>query len=403
MAAQSVRHNSYPFYAFRLWNGMTAAVLLRLFARHRFAISPSRLPYVLLGLVYAINMSVLKVIQAIIFSRRIRASTLERPPVFIIGHWRTGTTLLHELLTLDNRFVGPTTLECLAPAQCLAFGWLIRLLAFLLPANRPMDNMLVGWDQPQEDEFALMTLGFGSPYEAMVFPNRRRVDHPYLNMTELAPAQVEAWKTGLLRFLQQVRFRSNRGRKRHNGAVRIVLKSPTHTARLHILRELFPGAQFIHVVRHPCDVFASTVRLWQALYDTQGCQKPDYGTLSNGAPALERYVLDTMDLLYRDFFIQAAHIPTQNFCQVRYEDLVHAPVAEMARIYQHLDLGSFDKVRPKLEARLQALAGYKPNEHRIPDERTAEVCRRWDWYMKKFGYRTPAYGDSDFVRIPQAL
>jgi len=37
-----------------------------------------------------------------------------------------------------------------------------------------MDNMPVGWDRPQEDEFALMNLGLGSPYEVVVFPNRRR-------------------------------------------------------------------------------------------------------------------------------------------------------------------------------------------------------------------------------------
>jgi hypothetical protein len=103
--------------------------------------------------------------------------------IFIIGHWRTGTTLLHELLTLDEGFTAPSTIECFAPALCLALGWLLRRLKFFLPANRPMDNMLLGWDQPQEDEFALMNLGLGSPYEAMIFPNHREAGHPANELT----------------------------------------------------------------------------------------------------------------------------------------------------------------------------------------------------------------------------
>jgi hypothetical protein len=61
-----------------------------------------------------------------------------------------------------------------------------------------------------------------------------------------------------------------------------MLKSPTHTARLHILREMFPQAKFIHIVRDPCEVFSSTVRLWRALFETQACQKPDLAGGPNG-------------------------------------------------------------------------------------------------------------------------
>ncbi len=383
----AVHRNSYPFYAFRLWHGMTTSVLLRLFARNRFAVSPSRVPLALLALIYALNNSVMKAIEAIIFAKQIDAVVLERPPIFIIGHWRTGTTHLHELLALDDDFVAPSTLECVVPAQFLAFGWLIRAFAFLLPTNRPMDNMLVGWNLPQEDEIALLALGLGSPYEAMIFPNHRVVGHAFLNMTETTPEQVEAWRTGLLRFLKRVSFLGDRRAKCAGKTRQLILKSPTHTARLHLLRQMFPGAKFIHVVRHPCDVYSSTIRLWRALYDTQGCQKPDYGALPNGAPAIEQYVFDTMDLLYRDFFTQLSEIPVENYCQVRYEDLVRSPVAEIERIYRQLDLQSFERIRPCLEARLSEGAAYKAHHHLMSDDEREEVCRRWGWYLDKFGYR----------------
>jgi hypothetical protein len=390
MPPARIHPNSYPIYVFRVWHGMVVFVWLRLLARNRLAVPPARIPMVLLGVVVSLVNSSLNAIQTLIFAKRIQASVLEKSPIFIIGHWRTGTTHLHELLTVDDRFVAPTTLECVAPGHCLAFGWLLRKLTFVLPPKRPMDNMLVGWDQPQEDEFALMNLGFGSPYETMIFPNHRPIRHEFLNMTEVAPDEVNAWKTGLLGFLQQVNFRSSKEQKGSNAARRIVLKSPTHTARLHILREMFPAAKFIHVVRDPCDVFASTVRLWRALFDTQGCQTPELGPLSDGTPDLERFVFDTMDLLYRDFFAQVAEIPTENFCHVRYENLVREPIEKMSQIYRHLRLGSFDEVRPKLEAHIRKLDGYKTNEHRLSDQQKAEVCRRWGWYMDKFEYRVPA-------------
>ena len=57
-----------------------------------------------------------------------------------------------------------------------------------------MDNMPVGWDRPQEDEFALMNLGLGSPYEVVVFPNRRRARHPFLDTSGLTPHMLKCYK-----------------------------------------------------------------------------------------------------------------------------------------------------------------------------------------------------------------
>jgi hypothetical protein len=98
-----------------------------------------------------------------------------------------------------------------------------------------------------------------------------------------------------------------------------------------------------------------------------------------------------MDLLYRDFFTEVAKIPVENFCQLRYEDLVRAPGPEISRIYRQLGLGLFEQFRPKLEAHLRELGGYKANQHRISDQQRSEVSRRWGWYMERFGYRAPVH------------
>ena len=98
----------------QIWQGMTLPVWTRLLFDNRFSVSPSRWLSLLLTTGCSISNSLLRLLSEVIYSRR-AAKTTVKPPLFIIGHWRTGTTLLHELLTLDNRFNFPSTFACMQP------------------------------------------------------------------------------------------------------------------------------------------------------------------------------------------------------------------------------------------------------------------------------------------------
>src|SRR6478672_11593457 len=88
-----------------------------------------------------------------------------------------------------------------------------------LPARRPMDNMEMGFDRPQEDEFVFCNSGQPSPYSRWLFPNTNVGDHT-LDLHDLTEAQRRAWVACLTRFLRRLAYRDPR---------RPVLKSPTHT------------------------------------------------------------------------------------------------------------------------------------------------------------------------------
>ena len=187
--------------------------------------------------------------------------------MFVLGHWRTGTTLLHELLIQDPAHASPTTLHCFLPNHfLLTEDFFKKYLWFLVPEKRPMDNMAMGWDEPQEDEFALALLGRPSPYTDVAFPNRMPIDPGSLDLSGLNRRELAAWKRTFRRFLQavQVRFPDQR----------LVLKSPPHTARVRVLLELFPDAKFVHIRRDPYVLFASTVNLWRTMAKKQGLQTP---------------------------------------------------------------------------------------------------------------------------------
>ncbi|MGC3970350.1 MAG: sulfotransferase [Pirellulales bacterium] len=191
--------------------------------------------------VYSTGSSLLHRIDQLLYSGRVRRAAEPKPPLFVVGHWRTGTTLLHELLVQDERFTSPSTYQVMAPHHfLLSDGWMPKFLGHALPARRPMDNMAVGFDKPQEDEFALCNLGLPSPYLKWAFPRHYPEPGMSLDIEALPERERRRWIAGLRGFVRRLSYHDPR---------RTVLKSPTHTARLDTLSRVFPGAQFIHIVR----------------------------------------------------------------------------------------------------------------------------------------------------------
>jgi hypothetical protein len=361
----------YPIWSPRFWHGMRFGDWMRLLAENRFRVDPSR--WAMAGLISLITPfnTVMSRVQRWKYGRRIAETQLAAPPLFIIGHWRSGTTFLHELLVHDARFTYPTTYQCFAPYHFLLTEWfLARYCGFLLPKRRPMDNMLAGWYRPQEDEFALLTMGQRTPYRRMAFPNNPAVDLEYLNMEGVSGEQLRRWSESLQLFVRSLSYRDPR---------RVVLKSPPHTGRVAVLARIFPGAQFIHITRHPYALFASTRRLWQSLDAVQGCQR-------NRDEQLDEYVYAALDRMYDGFEAQRGTLAPGQIVDVRYEDLVADPLGMLEQVYEQLELGAFEPVRARFAAHLTTQKGYQTNRHEIEPSLRREIRRRWARYFEHYGY-----------------
>ena len=186
----------------RVWHGMTMRAWFSLLARNRFAVSPSRAVMVVLISATSVANSLLALVQRLLLGRRIERTRIDQSPIFVIGHWRSGTTLLHELLTLDDRHAYPDTYACLAPDHFLVSRPLCAWWAWLLlPRRRPMDNLPVGLKRPQEDEWALSTMGVPTPYAVFAFPNNAPPHPEYADLRDLPAGEVTRWKRALVRFL----------------------------------------------------------------------------------------------------------------------------------------------------------------------------------------------------------
>ncbi len=355
----------------RLCEGMTFDAWRRLLKRNHFDIDPPfRRSARWVTCISLVN-SFYRFGQMIERGLFLRRRTVTHPPIFILGHWRSGTTLLHEMMVLDERLTSPNSYQCFAPHHFVVTSWFAyRFLKFLLPPKRPMDNMAMGWLRPQEDEFALANLGLPSTYLDITFPNGRPHDPEYLTLEGVPREDLEIWKATLWRFLRNVNYQDPR---------RIVLKSPPHTARVRVLREMFPDARFVHITRDPLVVFPSTVNLWTQLYKKHALQSPRL-------EGLDEYVFDNFERMYRSFERDRTIVPANRLVDIRYEDLVQDPIGQMRRIYSELELDGFAQLEPKLTDFWSGQADYRTNRYQLDDDARKEVQRRWGPWMRKYGY-----------------
>lgn len=365
------RFNRYPFWTPRFWSGMKLSTWLRLLRRNGFRFTARRLPRVGYTTALSALSSLIDPWQRLLYDRRIREVQLPESPIIIIGHWRSGTTFLHELLSQDDRFAAPTTFQVSNPHHwLLTEAVLTRSFGFLLPAVRPMDNVTIGMNHPQEDEWALCNMGVPTPFLRIVFPSEPPPFLEYFDFEGVPERDRQRWKDAFLYVLKMLTLRHGKP---------LLLKSPYHTGRIKLLLEIFPAARFVHTVRNPYELFPSTIRMWRSFDRTQGLQPTNL-------EMLEEFVFQALERMYRSFDEQRRLLGDGQLCEVRYEDLVRDPVAQVQRIYTTLRLDDFDRVRPKVEGYVESKRGYQPNMHELLPETRARIAQRWAGYFERCGY-----------------
>ena len=364
--------NSYPTWAPRFWHGMPSKVWIPQLVRNRFQVRLTRLHIAAGVSAFMPFTDLMAASQHVLFGRAIANTQLPQAPIFVLGHWRSGTTLLHELLGFDDRFASPTTFQCFAPWHFLLTEAMVtRFFGWVLPDKRPMDNMKAGWSLPQEDEFALMNLGAPTPYTYMMFPQHGFVDENTLASDTFEPEQLARWKYLFDWFLKALTYKT---------AKPLILKSPPHTGRIGILREMYPDAKFIHIVRDPRKLYPSTVKLWKSLESIQGLQRP------HTDEELQPFVFRCLNRMYDAFEVGRQGLLDSQIIDVRYEDLVANPTGVVESIYQQLELGGFDSIRDSLAKRTQDEKEYKTNSFGLDKATETIVLQNWKSYAERYGY-----------------
>ena len=355
--------------------GITSDRWWSLLRQNQFHVAPAYWHRaIMISLTSALS-SALSALESWRYGSAVKATEIETDPTFILGHWRSGTTLLHELLALDTeRWACPTTFDVMSPQTFLLItSPLFRAgMRPLVPRRRPMDNMQLGVGSPQEDEFAIALLSQQSYYCALAFPEAEQHYERYLTLQDLTPAELNRWRTTFIYFLKKLTLKYGRP---------LLLKSPTHTARIKLLLQLFPNAKFIHIHRHPEAVFQSMAHYFNTAGWLTCVQKQNLDTLTESI--LRRYTM-----LYDAYFEQRSLIPPGQFYELSFSALQEDAIAQIQSIYQALNWPYSPAFDAKMRQYLQARDGYRKNTFSALDPTTHEqIQQRWQRAFLTWGYK----------------
>jgi len=358
-------------YATFLGCGMTTRSWWQALKHNRFRVSPGYLPMLAVAVPGSILNQLNKARERRLYGRYIDRTKVEAP-IFVLGHWRSGTTLLHEMLSRDDRFATPTLFQVLRPhTYLLEEDAILPYLKLLCPDTRPFDNMTLALDGPSEDEWSICQINQLSPSVGYFFPRSADDYDRFFDLRGVTDKELLAWKTCVSGILKKLAYRYGK---------RLILKSPSHTGRIQQFLEMYPDARFVHIRRNPYHVFRSTMRLYETGVSLLHLQRIDQ------AQMLE-LVLRRYRMMYDAYFDMRDTVPPGQFCEVSFEELTVDKLGGMRRVYEELELGGWEDAVPGIQGYIDSVADYKKNAYRpLPDETRAMVAEHWGRCFDEWGY-----------------
>jgi hypothetical protein len=364
-------NKNIPKFGINVIMGIKFSTLFVMFLHKGIGVRPKYLVRFLLLVPNSLISQIFTWVEKIKYGKKIKHITINKPPIFIIGHWRSGTTLLHQLVSLDDQFTAPTLVQTIIPDHFLfSTKYYVPVLRKMLPRKRPMDEVELDPIAPMEDEFGLVRMGCSSPFEGLLFPS---VQKKFLaDIDEFIPKGKELvkWKKDFNYFLKKITFLTQK---------QIVLKNPFHTPRISLLSEMFPGARFIYIVRHPYKIIPSSINMWDIVARENafksGWQKPT--------------VAETTEVLFK--FWQSVDenksaLNKNQFVVVKYEYLEINPVKELKRIYSELNIEFKSSFETRIIQFMDEKRDYKKNTFSLSQIEKDTIYGRLERFFKVFNY-----------------
>ena len=295
-----------------------------------------------------------------------------RTPVFIVGHARSGTTLMHRLMSTDGeRFSYFMLYEMFFPSLLQK-----KFIRFLAACDRRwlgarIERRLKAWEDrkfaktqdmhrtgltaPEEDDF-IYTFSCASGFWIVLLPYMGQLDFYYID--ERPPADRR----------RRMRFYAACVRRQLylNGTNKIHLsKNPVFSGRVESLIEAFPDARIVVLMRNPYDTIPSLLKLMQTSWKYR---KWDDAQMNRSLRALAEQSFHT----YRYPLDVLARHPNVKQAVVDYRELVAEPRRVVHQVYAQLGF----PVTPEFDAVLQR------EEHRA---RAHETTHRYS--LEEFGLK----------------
>lgn len=316
-----------------------------------------------------------QLLQRLLFNHRIKKVDLKQnPPLFVLGHWRSGTTHLHYILSKDKQFDFLTNYQAmLMNVSLLGRTWLKFLLAPLMPDKRPQDNIQLHPDYPSEDEQPFTSLSIHTGGQIFYFPRNISYHDKYHTFKGVTSHEKRRFIKEYTHLLKTISY-LNSGKKP------LLLKNPHNTGRVKELYEMFNDAKFLFIHRNPYEVYSSMQHHFKKMISTQHLQELTQAEIH------ER-ILYCYETILQKYIEDAKRLPNNQIIEIAYTDLEEEPMLTIEKVYQQLNIASFENVKAEMNDYILSLGEYKKNEFKsLPVDVIHEINTRWQFAFEQWNY-----------------
>jgi len=316
-----------------------------------------------------------QLLQRVLYTYRIRHTNLSQMPIiFVIGHWRSGTTHLHYLFARDRNLSYLSNYQgFMINLAGLGGKWLKKILAPLMPRTRPQDNVKLTVDEPAEEEQPLTNISIRSGMHSFWLPNNQSYFEKYNLFKNISFQEKIGWQKDydyLLRLIYHL-----------NGKKNLILKNPHNTGRVKELLDSYPNAKFVYIHREPYVVYSSTRHLFRRTIKAQFLQFMSEKELedliiTNGALTVKKYLQDRTLL------------NETNLVELSFAELEKNPIEEMQKIYTRLGIPHFEESSESMKEYIESVMGYEKNTFsHLSIREINKLNTEWDFWFKTWGYK----------------
>ena len=307
------------------------------------------------------------------YNKLLANKRLENDPLFILGHWRSGTTFVHNIFAQDKHFGYTTTYQTVFPHYIMALQGLFKpVMKWVMPDKRPTDNMELSPDLPQEEEFALTNMTACNYYNFWLFPDRmQEYCDRFLTFKNITEEELREFKVSFEKLVKLGLW--------NTGGTQFLSKNPPHTGRIKALSELFPHARYIFLMRNPYTVFESTRSFFLSTI------KPlQFTTISD--EEMEQNILRNYMELYHAYKEQRQILPKEALYEVRFEEIEQDALAITEDIYCKLNIPGWEEAKPAIKKYIESKKGHKKTKYQYNPRTIKLVNEHWGEAIDDWGY-----------------
>jgi omega-hydroxy-beta-dihydromenaquinone-9 sulfotransferase len=254
-------------------------------------------------------------------------------PLFILGNFRSGSTFLHRLLSRDvgnftslrtwDIFITPSVTQRKLAALLARLDRLVG--SPIRRALRAIDARGLGKVRihkislfdPEEDENILLHI-WSTFFVSFMFPFLDTLP-PYQFFDDALPAKDRQRIMGFYRSMLQRHLYAT-------GARHFVAKNPAFSAKIATLKEFFPEARIIYLVRNPLDMLPSTISWLTYAWGVFSVLQERYPYRSE--------ILELTQYWYRHPLDWLDANPSPNHLILKYDDLISNPEPILRAFYR---------------------------------------------------------------------